>query len=181
MNFDSPERQDKLAAQAAADVNRAYSGSLDQSQRQMERMGVNPNSGKFAGLTNEINLNKAKDAAGAMNTARNNAVTQGMALRTGVAQFGRNMPNTGLAADSTALNAGNSATGNLNAGNAAHAAGLGTAAQWFGGAQAGNNSAANIGLGLYQGQLQANQQQQDAMGGIGSLIGTLGMAGGIAF
>ena len=180
-NFDSPARQEMLAGQAAADVSKGYQGSLDQNQRAMERMGVNPNSGKFAGLSNEINLNQAKDTAGAMNGARQAAITQGMALRKGAADFGRNMPATGLAADATALNAGSSAVGNLNAGNAAHTAGLSSAAQWFGGAQAGNNSAANIGLGLYQGQLQANQQQQDALGGIGSLVGTLGMAGGIAF
>lgn len=181
MNFDSPERQDMLASQAGADVTKSYQGALDSNQRSMERMGVNPNSGRFAAVTNETNLARAKDTAGAMNTARNNAITQGLALRTGAAQFGRNMPNTGLAADSTALNAGNSAVGNLNAGNAAHAAGLGSAAQWFGGAQAGNQSAGNIGLGLYQGQLQGMQAQQDAIGGLGSLVGTLGMAGGIAF
>lgn len=180
-NFDSQERKDRMAGQAAADVTQGYASATDQNNRAMERMGVNPNSGKFQALNNETALGQAKDTAGAMNKARTDTELQGIALRTGAAQFGRNMPNTGIAADSVALNAGNSATSNLNAGNAAHAAGLNSAAQWFGGAQAGNQLAANIGLGLYQGQLQANQAQQQAMGGIGSLIGTLGMAGGIAF
>jgi hypothetical protein len=178
-NFDSPERQARMAAEAGADTTRSYNAMQDQQARAMGRLGVNPNSGKFAALNNEMGLAQAKDTAGAMNQARRNTELQGMALRQGAAQFGRNMPNTGLAADSMALNAGNSATGNLNAGNAAHAAGLGTAAQWFGGAQAGNQSAANIGLGLYQGQLQSAQQQQDALGGLGSLVGTLGMAGAV--
>jgi hypothetical protein len=88
-----------MAGQAAADVTQAYAGALDQNQRNMERMGVNPNSGRFAALTNEINLNKAKDTAGAMNKARNDTEMQGIALRTGAAQFGRNMPNTGIAAE----------------------------------------------------------------------------------
>lgn len=180
MNFDSPDRQNMLAGQAAADVTQGYTGALDQNQRAMERMGVNPNSGKFAAINNETNLAQAKDTAGAMNSARNNAITQGMALRQGAAQFGRNMPNTGLAADSLALNAGSSAVGNLNAGNAAHAAGLNSAAQWFSGAQAGNNSAGQLGLGQYQGQLNAWQGQQNAtanmLSGIGSLVGTLGGA-----
>ena len=180
-NFDSPERQARMAAEAGADTTRSYNAMQDQQARAMGRLGVNPNSGKFAALNNEMGLAQAKDTAGAMNQARRATEQQGLAMRTGVAQFGRNMPNTGLAADSMALNAGNNAVGNMNAGNAAHAAGLNSAAQWFGGAQAGNQSAANIGLGLYQGQLQANQQKQDALGGIGSLVGTLGMAGGIAF
>lgn len=171
-NWDSDERKDRMAAEAGADVTRAYQGGLDQNQRQMERMGVNPNSGRFAAITNETNLAKAKDTAGAMNKARRDTETQGIALRTGAAQFGRNMPNTGIAADSTALNAGNSATGNINAGNAAHAAGLNSAAQWFGGATAGNSSAGNLMLGQYQGQLQAHQQDQDAMAGWGQLLGT---------
>jgi hypothetical protein len=179
-NFDSPERQDMLAAQAGADTSRSYQAMQDQNAREMGRLGVNPNSGKFAAITNETGLAQAKDTAGAMNSARQAAITQGMALRQGAAQFGRNMPATGLSADSTALNAGNSAVGNLNASNQAHNASMNSAAQWFGGAQAGNSSAANIGLGLYQGQLQGAQMKQDALSGIGSLIGTLGMAGGMA-
>lgn len=174
-NFDSQERKDRMAGQAAADVTQGYASANDQNQRAMERMGVNPNSGRFQALGNEMALGQAKDTAGAMNKARTDTELQGIALRTGAAQFGRNMPNTGIAADSVALNAGNSATSNLNAGNAAHAAGLNSAAQWFGGAQAGNQSAANIGLGLYQSQLQRNQMQTNqlnsTLGGIGGLVG----------
>lgn len=179
-NFDSEERKSRMAAEAGADITKSYQGALDSNQRTMERMGVNPNSGKFAAITNETNLARAKDTAGAMNKARRDTELQGLAMRTGAAQFGRNMPNTGLAADSTALNAGNSATGNINAGNAAHAAGLNSAAQWFGGAQSGNSSAGNLGLGLYQGQLQGAQMKQQALssaiGGAANLIGSLGGA-----
>ena len=178
MNFDSPERQAMLASQAGADVTKSYQGAQDQNQRAMERMGVNPNSGKFQTISNEAGLAQAKDTAGAMNTARNNAITQGMALRTGAAQFGRNMPNTGLAADSTALNAGNSAVGNISQGNAINNANAATAQNWFGGAMTGNNSAAGILNNQYQNQLNAWSQQQNSLsnmvGGLGSLAGSLG-------
>lgn len=180
-NWDSPERQARMAAEAGADVTKSYRGALDSNQRAMERMGINPNSGRFAALNNETNLGLAKDTAGAMNMARRGTEKEGLALRTGAAQFGRNMPNTGLAADSAALNAGSSATANMATGAGVHNAGLNTASNWFGGAQAGNSAAGQLGLGQYQGQLQAWQGQQEALGGIGSLIGTLGMAGGIAF
>lgn len=180
MNFDSPERQDMLASQAGADVTKSYQGAQDQNQRAMERMGVNPNSGKFQAISNEAGLAQAKDTAGAMNTARNNAITQGMALRQGAAQFGRNMPNTGLAADSTALNAGNSAVGNISQGNAINNANAATAQNWFGGAMTGNNSTAGILNNQYQNQLNAwaqqNQNTANMIGGLGSLAGSLGGA-----
>lgn len=179
MEFDSPERKARMAAEAGADVGRGYDAAQEQNLRTMGAMGINPNSGRFASLANETALARAKDTAGAMNKARRDTELQGIALRTGAAQFGRNMPSTGIAADSAALNAGNSAVGNLGAGNQIRNANNAAAAQWFGGASNSNASVANIGLGLYQGQLQGAQLQGDAMGGIGQLIGTLGMAGGM--
>ncbi len=94
-DFDSQARQDRTAAQAGASVARGYEGALASNLRAMERMGVNPNSGRFQALTHEMNLSRAKDTAGAMNQARLNTELQGMALREGAAKFGRNMPNTG--------------------------------------------------------------------------------------
>lgn len=179
MEFDSPERKERMAAEAGADVSRGYDAAQEQNLRTMGAMGVNPNSGRFASLANETALSRARDTSGAMNKARRDTELQGIALRTGAAQFGRNMPSTGIAADSLALNAGNSAVGNLGAGNQMRNANQQAAAQWFGGATNSNASAANIGLGLYQGQMQGAQLQGDAMGGIGQLIGTLGMAGGM--
>jgi hypothetical protein len=178
-NFDSQERKDRMAGQAAADVTQSYANTTDQNQRQMERMGVNPNSGRFAAINNEMNLNRAKDTAGAMNKTRTDTELQGLALRQGAAQFGRNMPNTGLAADAAALNGGNSAVGNMNASNAARNASMASAQNWFGGATNANNSAGGLGLGLYQGQLQRAQMQNnqfnDTLSGIGSLVGMGGM------
>jgi hypothetical protein len=179
-NFDSPERQALMASQAGADVTNAYNGALDSNQRNMERMGVNPNSGRFAAINNETNLAQAKDTAGAMNTARNNTITQGMALRQGAAQFGRNMPNTGLAADSLALNGGNAAVGNMATGANMNNAGVGAGNNLYNSAANSYGSAGQIGLGLYGNQLNAwNQQNQNNLGmmqGIGSLVGTLGGA-----
>ena len=179
-NWDSNARKEQMAAEAGADVTRGYAGARDQNERAMERMGVNPNSGRFAGLTNETNLGQAKDTAGAMNAARRGTEQQGLALRTGAAQFGRNMPNTGIAADSLSLNAGSAATNNMATGAGIHNTGMNTAGNLFGGAQSGNSSAGQIGLGLYGNQLSAwNNQQQNKLGmlqGVGQLAGTLGGA-----
>jgi hypothetical protein len=179
-NFDSPERQALMASQAGADVTKSYQGALDSNQRNMERMGVNPNSGKFAAINNETNLAQAKDTAGAMNNARNGVITQGLALRAGAANFGRNMPNTGLAADSLALNGGNAAVGNMATGANMNNAGVGAVNNSFNSAANSYGSAGQIGLGLYGNQLNAwnqeNQNNMAAMQGVGSLVGSLGGA-----
>ena len=178
--FDSQERKARLASEAGADVARGYQGALASNQRQMERMGVNPNSGRFQALATETNLGFAKDTAGAMNKARRDTELQGMAMREGAAKFGRNMPNTGLAADAASLNAGDSATSNMATGAGIRNAGLNAAQNWFGGATSANSSAGNLGLGQYQGQLNAWQQanQNSALGaaGLGTLFGQLGSA-----
>ena len=179
MEFDSPERKERMAAEAGADVGRSYDAAQEQNLRTMGAMGINPNSGRFAELANETALSRAKDTAGAMNKARRDTEMTGIALRTGAVQTGRGLPNTGIAADSLALNAGNAAVGNMGAGNQMYNANQSAAQQWFGGGVNANSAAGQLGLGLYQGQLQGAQLQGEAMGGIGQLIGTLGMAGGM--
>lgn len=54
------------------------------------------------------------------------------------------MPNTGIAADSLVLSGGGQAVGNMGRGVDMNNAGLSSAAQWFGGAQAGNSLAIAI-------------------------------------
>jgi hypothetical protein len=97
--FDSQERKDRMAAEAGADVARGYLRARDSGLRGLERMGVNPNSDKFQALAHGMNLELAKDTAGAMNKARRDTELQGLAMRQGAAQFGRNMPTTGIAID----------------------------------------------------------------------------------
>jgi hypothetical protein len=146
----------------------------------MQRLGVNPNSGRFQALSSDISLGLARDTAGAMNKARRNTELQGMAMRESAAKFGRNMPTMGIAADAAALNAGNSATGNMTAGAALHNAGLNAAQDWFGGAANANTAGGNLALGQYNAQLDAwtKQQQANALSaaGLGSLAGQLGSA-----
>jgi hypothetical protein len=179
-DFDSQERQERKAAQAGAAVARGYEGALASNLRAMQRMGVNPNSGRFQSLAHEMNLSRAKDTAGAMNQARLNTELQGLALREGAAKFGRNMPNTGLAADAAALSAGNSGVGNLAAGSSIRNANMNSAQNWLGGATSANSSSGNLLLGQHQAQVDAWQARQNslnnALGGLGSLAGTLGGA-----
>ncbi|SET69693.1 hypothetical protein SAMN05216412_11323 [Nitrosospira multiformis] len=84
-NFDSAERKERMAAEAAADTTRAHQAMQDQQARMMGRLGINPNSGRFAALNNEMGLAQAKDTAGTINKARRDTEMQGIALRTGAA------------------------------------------------------------------------------------------------
>jgi hypothetical protein len=58
------------ANRAAVDVNAAYDSSRGQMQRGLSRMGINPNSGRFAGLQQQWGIARAAALAGAMNRAR---------------------------------------------------------------------------------------------------------------
>lgn len=181
MNFDSPERQERMAAQAGADVTRSFGAAADSNNRAMAAMGINPNSGRFGALANENAITQAGATAGAMNRARRDTEMQGIALRTGAAQFGRNMPNTGIAADSMALNAGSQAVGNLANNSQIRNQNQAAAMQWFGGATNANNSAGSLLNNQFGNQIAGQQaaatQSAGAMSGIGSLVGTLGTIG----
>lgn len=176
--YDTPERRERVAGEAAADVSRAYQGALESGERALARLGVSPDSGRFQALRHETDLGLARDAAGAMNKARRDAELQGMAMREGAAKFGRNMPSTGLAADAASLGAGSAAAQNMATGAGLHQAGANAARAWFGNAADANASAGNLGLGQYQGQLdawrQANQNAISGAMGLGSLLGQLG-------
>lgn len=173
MNFDSTARKEQMAAEAGADVTRSYGAAADQNLRAMGAMGINPNSMRFQGMANENALAQARDTAGAMNKARRDTELQGIALRTGVAQLGRNLPSTGIAADSTALNAGNSAVGNLASNSSIRNANMAAAGQWFGGATNSNNSAGSLLNNLYGNQIQGYQAQSNQISGLFQGIGTL--------
>ena len=68
--FDTPARQQQAAGVAQADVGRAFGMQQQSHQRDMMRYGVNPNSGRFAGLNQQMATNEALARAGAGTAAR---------------------------------------------------------------------------------------------------------------
>jgi hypothetical protein len=148
-NYDTPEAQAKAAAEAKADVMSNASQAQQQNQRQMASMGIDPRSGRFAGVDRGTDLSTALASAGAQNSAREGVKATGMALREGVANFGRGATSTAAQQVGLGLQAGNSASGNqLGAENNWRANGQ-IMAQGFQGAQQG-----------YAGQANALNQQQ---------------------
>src|SRR6185312_3756603 len=76
-NWDTPERQAQAAAAAKADVVSNATAQRGAANRQMAAMGVNPASGRWAGINRAADLGTAVTSAGAETNARNLVQQQG--------------------------------------------------------------------------------------------------------
>ncbi|GLQ09257.1 hypothetical protein GCM10007913_11890 [Devosia yakushimensis] len=141
-NYATEERQDAAAAEAMADVQTAASSARGTALRQATAMGINPTSGRYAGIDRAGELGGALATAGAANSARSTVRDKGLALKADVVNLGKGLPTQsaqatamGLNASSNALSGSTATTGlGLGAGNAAisnnsNAVGLGMGAQ----------------------------------------------------
>lgn len=64
----------RVTGQAAAGVNQSFENQRGQQVRQMERLGVRPDSGQMVGLQEGSNMAQAATRAEAVNTARENEI-----------------------------------------------------------------------------------------------------------
>ena len=108
-NFNTAAYRDQLASQAAADVGLAFGRTRDMNQRAMASMGVNPNSGRFAGVNNASAIAQAANRAGIMSNTRNQAEQLGYARQLDAAGLGRSLSGASLAAYGGATSAGSAA------------------------------------------------------------------------
>lgn len=180
MNYDSPEKQAEAAGQARADVQSAADTQRQITQRTAAAQGINPGSGRYAGVDRAAELTTAVQAAGAENKARDTVKNMGIMLRKDAASLGRGMTGTAAQSYGVGLNAGNSAVGNITSANQSWANNNAAMAQGFQGNIGANNSAASILNQQYGNQVNAYNAQQQAesqsAAGIGSMVGTLGAA-----
>lgn len=138
--FNENAYREQLASQAAAAASRAFSNTQAAGNRAAASMGVNPNSGRFAGIQAQGQLALAAQRAGAMTGARQQAEAIGYARQVEAVGLGRNLPGASLGAYGAATGAGSAGL------NSAMAPG----SQYMQGMSAG---AATMGQGL-------NMQQQ---------------------
>jgi len=113
--FNTEEYRNQLAQQAAADAGRAFGLTQQASQRASAAMGVNPASGRFAGMQQQANTQLAAQRAGAMTGTRQQAQQLGFARRLDAAGLGRNLPGASAAAYGGATAAGTAAGGSFMA------------------------------------------------------------------
>lgn len=178
-NYGSQENQDKLAAEAKANVLSNAYAQTQANNRSMASMGVNPNSGKFQAVNKAAEINTALSAAGAENAARQGARDKGLALKSDVANMGKGLASQAASNSSLGVSAGSSSLGSNLAANSSWNAGNQIMAQGYQGAMSGYGNQANILNTQYGNQLSAWSAQQQAnsansagmWGGMGSMAG----------
>jgi hypothetical protein len=118
----TPEFQtqmDKAATENVADVSAALDNQRQQTNRSMTRMGVNPNSGRFAAMQGVMDIGAATAKAGAANTGRTQAVDKAYARMGDTLNTYSGMASSAPSFYSAGTNSGNSAMSNQMAPGAA--------------------------------------------------------------
>lgn len=184
MNYDSAENVARRSGIAGANVEQSFSQAQQENARNLSRYGLNPNSSAFAATNDRLLRSGALAKAGAETGAAFDTADKAVALRAGASNFGRNMPNTASNYYTNANNSGNSAMNTSTQMNNTAVNNAGVMGNGFNTAISGNQSAGNLMLGQYQGQMQgyqANAQAQSGMmQGIGTMVG-MGLTKGGAF
>lgn len=172
--FDTPERREAAAGEAAADVAQRFKGAAETVTRNLSRYGVNPNSGAGATMMQTAALEEAKAKAGAMTKARQGVEQQGYARMVDAAGLGRNVVSNQATFLAASQNAGNSSVGNQLSALNAQQSGANLMQQGFGTAIQGNSSAGNL-----YGQVASldSKSSSGLLGGMGALGQGLGAMG----
>jgi hypothetical protein len=167
--FNTEAYRNELASKAAADSGRAFGIGQQQNQRAMASMGVNPNSGRFAGMQNASGLGQAASRAAAMTGARSQAQQMGYARKLDAAGLGRGLSGASSAAYGGATNAGSQAGMNAQSAGQNYMQGMGMGA---GTIQGGLNTQVQGLSSVLNSQTQTYINSQDSMlGDLGGLMG----------
>ncbi|RUQ89071.1 tail fiber domain-containing protein, partial [Brucella abortus] len=110
-NYATEERQSEAAAEASADVRAAQASAEEQSLRQAASMGINPTSGRYAGIDRATDMAYALADAGGRNNARQMVRDKGLALKADVTNLGRGLPAQSAQAQALGLGASSGAVG----------------------------------------------------------------------
>lgn len=172
LGYDTTARRNAEADAAMADVQSNVDAQRESTQRSMDRMGVNPNSGQAMALNSEMDLGAAKAKAGAAYTARKNVEAVGAAKLADAANLGRGIATSNATQTQLGLQAGNSAVGNATTPLNIDASRGSQMAQGTGLAINGNTSGGNLALGQYSAQVGAEQAANSSTNGLLSAIGT---------
>lgn len=167
-NYDSADNVNRRSGIAAANVNQQFSNARAQSARMAGRYGMG--STAFSGPAGVSERSQALGSAGAQTGTAFDTMDKGIALRTGAANFGRNMANTAATFGGLGNNSSSVASG-------AGTAGLNSA---LAGSSFMNNAyQSNIGNTLGIGSALSGAYQNSA-NAWGSAAGSLGkFAGGL--
>jgi len=169
-NFNTDAYRNAMATKAAADAGLAFNQTRAANERALASMGVNPNSGRFAGLSGQSALAQAASRAGAMTGARERAEQMGYARKLDATGLGRNLSGASTAAYGGANAAGNSAAGNYQSVGINYLNGMNMGAGTIG--QGQNMQLTGLGNVLNsQTQMAMNAADSSFLGDLGGLAG----------
>lgn len=107
--FNTAAERERLAGEAGADVNQAFSGAAGQLTRDMGRAGLNPSDPKYFSMRSRLSADQALATASAMNKTRQAAKQLGWSLTDRASNALAGYP--AMAAGATGAGAGYGATG----------------------------------------------------------------------
>lgn len=103
MRESTPAYYEQYAQEAMARQASAFQNAQDQSVRQMQAMGINPNSGAYADSSRQMQLANAAGMGAVANESRDRAEALSWAKRADVAGMGQGLVGAGLGAYQVAL------------------------------------------------------------------------------
>ncbi len=182
--WDSPERQALVASEARADVLNNASDQRFIRNRQMGAMGIDPTSGRYAGVERAGELQTGLAAAGAQNMARNQVRKEAIGLQADAINMGSGLGMNPGQSLGLGVQAGSAALASQTNANQQSRANVGVLQSGYQTAMGGLQNQA----GILQGQQNYNlnawnasnqakmQNQQSLWGGVGQIAGLAGMA-----
>lgn len=176
--FDTAEEREKMARAAVGDIGQAFSNMRGQAQRQSRASGMGSNSGRFAALNQQLNLQEALARAGAATSTRETAVDKGRALLYDAAALGRGLPSNVSASFGTGLQAAGGARQSAMAPGQIMQPGFQGYANQMAGVQQGYGTAGGIYGQEFSARMQGYNAQQQADA---ALWGGLGQGAGFFF
>jgi len=103
---EAPINSNDLVDQAALDTNLSFDKARGIQERSLSRMGINPNSGRFQGLQQQLQLAQAAAEAGARTRARRAGRREGFGRMLSAAGLGQNLPGQAVNAMSAGASIG---------------------------------------------------------------------------
>lgn len=179
--YSAEGEQARQGALAIGDVRSQFANQRDQNAMQLASYGINPTSGRFAGMANANQVMEAATGAAAATKARSAAEQLGWAKRMDAIGLGQGLAGNQATSVGLGINAGTSSLAAGNTGLNAYGALGASAAQGFGGAMQGWSNVGQLGVQNYNAQVNAWGQQQQANAAnnsaFGSTLGSLAGAG----
>lgn len=174
-DWDSAPEIQNVQGEARTDQQASFDSAQQQNNRMLSRMGVNPNSTKFAQLNNQLQMQKAASTAGAVQQAGEQRRLQGEGLRLQAGNLASGMPANSMGFAGQSSQMGGAASGIGQSGiNSAMAmqnqvsSGMNNAASIYGGAASTYNNVYGNQISAYSAE---NQASSSSMSGLGSMAG----------